>query len=108
MAWGMAFSEDTKYDPSTGEIMGRMLITDYKIPTAQDVLPPEEFKVLIANTYEPSGPFGAKGLGEAAMNPAVGAILNAVYNAIGVRFYELPVTPDKVVKALRERGETPW
>jgi hypothetical protein len=42
------------------------------------------------------------------MNPAVGAILNAVYNAIGVRFYELPVTPDKVVKALRERGETPW
>ncbi|MET1159541.1 MAG: molybdopterin cofactor-binding domain-containing protein [Thermoprotei archaeon] len=108
MAWGMAFSEDTKYDPRTGEIMGRMLITDYKIPTAEDVLEPENFKVILANTYEPTGPFGAKGLGEAAMNPAVGAILNAVYNAIGVRFYELPVTPDKIIKALRERGETPW
>lgn len=108
MAWGMTFTEHTAYDPRTGEIAGRMLITDYKIPTASDVPKPEEFHVVIANTYEPAGPFGAKGLGEAAMNPAVGAILNAVYNAIGVRFYELPVTPDKIVSALRERGEIEW
>lgn len=108
MAWGMAFTEDTKYDPATGEIAGRTLITDYKIPTAEDVPPPEAFHVIIANTYEPTGPFGAKGLGEAAMNPAVGAILNAVYNAIGVRFYELPVTPDKIVSALKQRGEFKW
>jgi len=64
--------------------------------------------VLLASTYEPAGPFGAKGLGEAAMNPAVGAILNAVYNAIGIRFYELPVTPDKVIAALREKGGLEW
>lgn len=107
MAWGMAFTEDTKYDPETGEIAGRGLITDYKIPTVADVPFPEEFTVITANTYEPAGPFGAKGLGEAAMNPAVGAIANAIYNAIGVRFYELPITPDKIVKALRERGEIP-
>ncbi|MEM0000519.1 MAG: molybdopterin cofactor-binding domain-containing protein [Desulfurococcaceae archaeon] len=108
MAWGMAFSENTQYDPVTGEIMGRMLITDYKIPTAGDVVSPEDFIVLLASTYEPAGPFGAKGLGEAAMNPAVGAILNAVYNAIGIRFYELPVTPDKVIAALREKGGLEW
>ncbi|MEZ0394152.1 MAG: molybdopterin cofactor-binding domain-containing protein [Desulfurococcaceae archaeon] len=108
MAWGMAFTEDTRYDPATGEIAGRGLITDYKVPSAADLPAPEEFTVILANTYEPTGPFGAKGLGEAAMNPAVGAILNAVYNAIGVRFYELPVTPDKIVKALKERGELPW
>ncbi|MEM4869362.1 MAG: molybdopterin cofactor-binding domain-containing protein [Desulfurococcaceae archaeon] len=108
MAWGMVFSENTRYDPLTGEIMGRALITDYKIPTAEDVPKPEDFVVVFAKTYEPAGPFGAKGIGEAAMNPAAGAILNAVYNAIGVRFYELPVTPDKIIDALRERGETPW
>jgi xanthine dehydrogenase molybdenum-binding subunit len=108
MAWGMAFTENTQYDPVTGEIAGRMLITDYKIPTAEDAPYPESFEVILANTYEPTGPFGAKGLGEAAMNPAVAAILNAVYNAIGVRFYELPVTPDKIIAALKERGELEW
>ena len=108
MAWGMAFSENTLYDPLTGEIMGRGLITDYKIPTAADVPSLEDFKVILANTFEPAGPYGAKGLGEAATNPAVAAILNAVYNAIGVRFYELPVTPDKIIMALREKGDLEW
>ncbi|MEM4717192.1 MAG: molybdopterin cofactor-binding domain-containing protein [Desulfurococcaceae archaeon] len=108
MAWGMAFTENTQYDTLTGEIASRGLMTDYKIPTASDLLSPEEFSVIFANTYEPAGPFGAKGIGEAAMNPAVGAILNAVYNAIGVRFYEIPVTPDKIIEALRERGEIEW
>lgn len=105
MAWGMAFTENTQYDPLTGEILGKGLITDYKIPTSEDIPSPDNFVVILANTYEPLGPFGAKGVGEAAMNPAVGAILNAVFNAIGIRFYELPVTPDKIVSALKERGE---
>jgi len=108
MAWGMVFTEDTKYNPVTGELEGRGLITDYKIPTIADLLEPEEFIVILANTYEPTGPFGAKGLGEAAMNPAAGAIVNALYNAIGVRFYELPITPDKIIEALKAKGEYPW
>jgi len=103
MAWGMAFIEDTPYNTETGELLSRGLITDYKIPTAQDIPDIEDFKVIIANTYEPTGPFGAKGLGEAAMNPAVGAIANAVYNAVGVRIYELPMTPDKLLRAIKER-----
>ncbi|NAZ27256.1 MAG: molybdopterin-dependent oxidoreductase [Thermogladius sp.] len=104
MAWGMVFSEDVPYNPETGEPANRFLITDYKIPTAQDLPSVEDFKVILASTWEPAGPFGAKGLGEAAMNPAAGAICNAIYNAVGVRVYELPVTPDKLLKLMREKG----
>ncbi|MEM2074610.1 MAG: molybdopterin cofactor-binding domain-containing protein [Zestosphaera sp.] len=104
MAWGMAFVEDTPYDLETGELLSKGFMTDYKVVTAQDIPPLEDFKVVIANTYEPTGPFGAKGLGEAAMNPAVGAIANAVYNAVGVRIYELPMTPDKLLKVIKSRG----
>ena len=57
-----------------------------------------------ADTYEPSGPFGAKGMGEAATNPMAAAYGNAICNAIGVRFYELPITPEKILAALK--GET--
>ncbi|MBN1314599.1 MAG: xanthine dehydrogenase family protein molybdopterin-binding subunit [Anaerolineales bacterium] len=56
-----------------------------------------------ANTYEPSGPMGAKGVGEAATNPVAAAYANAITNAIGIRFYELPITPEKILKALKER-----
>ena len=48
----------------------------------------------------PTGPFGAKGLGEAAKNPAIAAFANAIHNALGVRFYEVPITPEKVLAAL--------
>jgi len=105
MGWSMALLENTAYDPNTGELVNRGYAIDYKIPTAQDTVDPEEFIVFFADTYEPDGPFGAKGLGEAATNPVAAAIANAIYNAIGVRFYELPTTPEKVVQALRERGE---
>ena len=49
------------------------------------------------------GLFGAKGSGEAAMTPSAPAISNAVYNAIGIRIMDLPITPEKILKALRER-----
>jgi xanthine dehydrogenase molybdenum-binding subunit len=65
----------------------------------------DDFSVHFADTYEPSGPFGAKGIGEAATNPVPAAYANAIYNAIGVRFYELPITPEKVLRALREAGQ---
>jgi len=55
-----------------------------------------------ADTYEPSGPHGAKGVGEAATNPVAAAYANAIHNAIGVRFYELPITPEKILRALKE------
>ena len=101
--WGMAVLEDTPYDPQTGELACRGYITDYKILTAQDMPSLENFQVIFASTYEPTGPFGAKGLGESALNPVAGAVANAIYNAIGVRFYELPITPEKILKALKEK-----
>jgi xanthine dehydrogenase molybdenum-binding subunit len=66
----------------------------------------DNLDVHFANTYEPSGPFGAKGIGEAATNPVAAAYANAIYNAIGVRFYELPITPEKVLFALKGEEES--
>jgi xanthine dehydrogenase molybdenum-binding subunit len=103
MGWGLAVLEDTPYDPETGDLLCRGYITDYKVPTAADMPDVEDFKVFFVETHEPTGPFGAKGLGEAAKNPAAGAIANAISNALGVRFYELPITPDRILQALRGR-----
>ncbi len=64
----------------------------------------DNLHVFFADTYEPSGPFGAKGLGEAATNPVAAAYANAIYNAIGIRFYELPITPEKMLRALKNQS----
>ncbi len=105
MGWSTALLEHTGYRRDTGELVNRGFITDYKIPTSQDIVDPDKFHVLFADTSDPNGPFGAKGLGEAATNPVAAAVANAIYNAIGVRFYELPITPERIVKALMERGD---
>jgi len=59
----------------------------------------------LIETNEPNGPFGAKGLGEAVLIPTAPAVANAIYDAIGIRFTELPITSEKILKALKERGE---
>ena len=56
-----------------------------------------------STSYDPSGPFGAKGVGEPTSVPTAAAILNGVYNAVGVRITSLPATPEKVLAALRQR-----
>jgi CO/xanthine dehydrogenase Mo-binding subunit len=58
---------------------------------------------ILVETDELEGPFGAKGMGEAALLPTAAAIANAVEDAIGVRIKELPITPDKIIKALKEK-----
>lgn len=75
----------------------------YTIPSAQDV---SSIKPIFANSHEPKGPYGAKGLGEAGMCPMAAAVANAVYNAAGVRIKKLPITPEEILKALREKGTT--
>lgn len=105
MGWSMATLEDLPYDPKTGDMMNKGFIVDFKIPTAKDLMNLDKFEVFFVETYEQSGPFGAKGIGEGAMNPVAGAIANAIYNAIGIRFYELPITPDKILKALKKKKE---
>jgi CO/xanthine dehydrogenase Mo-binding subunit len=57
-----------------------------------------------ADSYEPTGPFGAKGLGELSMDPTAAVIANAIFDAIGVRIKTLPITPEKVLQALRQQS----
>ena len=104
---GLGFSllEETKYNVADGRLECNGMITDYKIPTTVDMPKAENIIVRSAHTYEPTGPFGAKGIGEAALSSVGSAIANAIYNAIGIRFYELPITPEKILKALKEKEE---
>lgn len=74
----------------------------YLIPTAMDTLDIE--KVIIEDP-ESSAPYGAKGIGEPVMIPVAPAILNAIYDATGVRVKELPVTPERLFKAMQESKE---
>ena len=71
--------------------------TKFLIPTSQDV---PEVITYIVEDHEPKGPFGAKGVGEGAIIPTAAAIVNAVYDAIGVRITSLPITPEKILAAL--------
>ena len=100
---GFALLEETKYDLKEGKLECKGMITDYKIPTTLEMPKLDNLLVRSAHTYEPTGPFGAKGIGEAALSSVGSAVANAIYNAIGIRFYELPITPEKVLKAWKEK-----
>ena len=63
-------------------------------------MPPLDYG--FADSYEPTGPFGAKGLGELGSDPTAACIANAIYDAVGVRITELPITPEKILKGLRD------
>lgn len=101
---GYALLEDTQYDEETGELANKGLLTDFKMLTAEDIPKVEKIQIYFTHTKEPTGPFGAKGIAEAALNPTAAALANAVYHAIGVRFTEIPITPEKVLQALNQRG----
>ena len=75
---------------------------DYTMATA-DAAP--ELRHAIVESIDPNGPFGAKGASETAIVPTAGAIANAVYDAVGVRIHSLPITPEKVLAALREKAK---
>ena len=96
MSAGAALLEELVHDPNDGRVLNPSLL-DYKEMTALDFPTPV---TLIAENIDPAGPFGAKGLGEAPANCAHAAIAAAIYNAIGVRINEFPITPDKILKAL--------
>ena len=74
----------------------------YKIFTSLEI--PSTLYPLAIETIGPEGPFGAKECSEGALNPVPGAIANAVYNAIGVRIKDLPITPEKILRGLEKKG----
>jgi len=75
-------------------------LVDYIIPTALDV---PEIVTSIVERPDPTGPFGAKGIGEPSLLPTAPAIVNAIQDAVGVRIRELPATPEKILNALLEK-----
>ena len=76
---------------------------DYKLFTAADM---PKIKPIIVEVPEPLGPFGARGIGEATTIPTAAAIANAVFNAVGVRMKELPMTPERILRGIKEQGRT--
>jgi xanthine dehydrogenase molybdenum-binding subunit len=93
---GYALSEEVKL--KDGRILNPSF-TDYHLMTTHDV---PALKIAFIETNDPAGPFGAKGVAEAPLVPVAPAIANAVYNATGVRFHELPLTPERVLRKLNE------
>ena len=92
---GMALFEDVTY--SSKGVLAENSFMQYKIPSRMDV---GTIRVEFESSYEPTGPFGAKSIGEIVINTPSPAIANAVANATGVRIRELPITSEKIFKAL--------
>lgn len=99
MGLGYALSEKMIYQ--NGKLMNANYL-DYKMLTAKDV---PHMETVIVETDEKAGPFGAKGIGEPGLVPTAAAIANAVYDAVGVRVRDLPITPEKVLAALKAKGK---
>ena len=95
---GMTLTENITYD-AKGYPMENSLF-QYKIPARVDI---GHINVEFENSYEPNGPFGAKSIGEVVINTPLPAISDAIYNAIGTRFYELPITPEQIAMAVAEQ-----
>jgi len=98
MGMGEAMYEEVLFDDKGNPLNANL--AEYRVPTSLDV--PRMHSQLV-DSYEPSGPWGAKEVGEGATLPTMGCYANAIYDAIGVRIYDLPLTPEKVWRAIQER-----
>ena len=95
MGAGFALMEDTIFSKEGRPLNAQF--GDYKILTSLD-MPPVE--IITEETWEPTGPLGAKGIGEGVTNPVAPAIANAIHDACGIRIPDLPCTPEKILDAL--------
>jgi len=98
MGMGQAMSEEAAYH---GGLMLTANMLDYRVPTIQDS-PPIEVGIVESN--DPHGPFGAKEAGEGSLAAFLPALTNAIADAAGLRFNDLPVTPDRVFAAIEKRA----
>ncbi len=96
---GYALTEVMEFTP-TGRVRNPDLAR-YKIPGTVDMPP---IRVILVDSYEPTGPMGAKSIAEIGINGPIPTIANAIHNAVGVRLTETPFTPEKVWRALRDAG----
>ena len=98
-ALGTVLFEELKL--KDGKVLNKSFV-DYKIPTIDNA--PETFIAMGVEHPEETGPYGARGIGEPAMVPGAPAIAKAIYNATGCRFTEMPITPERMLKALQEKA----
>lgn len=95
---GMALYEDVTYNDKG--VVAENSLMQYKIPTRLDM---GKLHVVFENSYEQSGPYGAKSIGEIVINTPSPAIAHAIYNATGIWFKELPITSEKIAMALLDK-----
>jgi len=91
MGMGQAISEETNYHEGL-PITSNML--DYRVPT---IVESPDIEVKIIESIDPNGPFGAKEASEGCLSGIIPAIANAVYDATGVRLFETPLTPERII-----------
>lgn len=96
--WGMASTESVVYNKQ-GKLLTDSFLT-YHMPTTKEI---HKLTTEFADSYEPTGPFGAKSVGEIGIDTPPAVLCNAIYNACGVRITTLPITPEKILKALKEK-----
>jgi CO/xanthine dehydrogenase Mo-binding subunit len=97
MGLGYALTEELLVEQ--GKVVNPNLL-DYRLFTSADM---PEMTTIIVETEDPGGPFGAKGVGEMGGTPTAAAIANAIYDAVGIRLTEVPMTPERVLAALDEK-----
>ena len=97
MGFGQALQEDMVW--KDGRLMNASLL-EYRIPSSQEN---PEIESIIVESIDPEGPFGAKEAGEGSLAATIPAIANAIYDAVGVRINSIPITPELVLSALREK-----
>ncbi|WP_420957406.1 molybdopterin cofactor-binding domain-containing protein [Burkholderia gladioli] len=94
--WGMAAMEASHYDPALGRWLAKDL-AGVPIPVNADI--PPHIDIAFIDEYDAhSGPTGAKGIGELGATGVAAAVANAVYDAVGIRVRDLPITPDKLIR----------
>ena len=99
---GIGYALTERLILQNGKVMNPNFL-DYKLLTAKDV---PNIEPIVVETDDSFGPFGAKGIGEPGLVPTAPAIANAIYDAVGVRIKDLPITPEKVLAALKEKAPT--
>ena len=98
MALGEALMEDQHFRKGLHKMPS---ILDYKIPTFLEI---PDIESIIIETEEPAGPYGAKEAGQGAQLPVIPALANAIYDAVGVRIDETPITSEKIFVAMQRKN----
>ncbi len=101
MGLGEILMEEMAYRANRNVVHKFPSMLEYKSPTTMEMC---DVKTYLIEDPDPNGPFGAKEVGQGPLLPVPPAVANAVYNAVGVRIDEVPITPEKVLKALREKS----